>query len=71
MDLGLHQVQCAESGSSAGELSIGSCDDHVAEGTHGAGQDVKSDGVDAVVVGEQDSHETIVADDDQEIGIAW
>jgi hypothetical protein len=62
MNLRLHQVERAERGAGPGELAIGGRDHHVPERTHGASQNMQSDGVDSVVVGQENAHDSIVAD---------
>jgi hypothetical protein len=51
----------AEGGTGAGELAIGSRDHHVAERLHGPGEDVQADRIDAVVVGQENAHGTIIS----------
>ena len=51
--LGVDHVQRAERGAGAGVLAVRGGDDDVAVGLHRPGQHVQADGVDAVVVGQQ------------------
>ena len=54
--LGLHEPDRPDGRAVAGVLLVGRRDHHVAEGPHRPGQDVEADRVDAVVVGDQNSH---------------
>jgi len=62
MHLGLDQMERTERRAGPRELAVWRRDHHVTEREHRPGQHVQTDRVDAVVIGEEDSHEHIVAD---------
>jgi len=61
--LGLQQVQRTHCSTGTGELTVGGQHHHIAVLGHRPGQYVQAHRVDAVVVGHQDSHATVLAHD--------
>jgi len=59
LNLGLNEMECAKRGTCAGELSIRSDDDHITESAHCSGENVEPDRIDAVVIGQKNSHASI------------
>jgi hypothetical protein len=56
LNLGLNQMKRTEGGTGARKLSIRCNDDHVAEPAHCSSEHMEPDRIDAVIVGQKNSH---------------